>query len=160
LSATFVVASRAAKIVRERSASVKTAAKISEAGSLRGGGGGRLRRRRRESVGPICAFCASKCRRHAFRKALPQNFFGLVNPLLWALIVPAKARASGAPRMRAQQNFAPEDATKARISSALLQRMQILFARVRGGKISRRSILRKARRVRTAAAGRGAYTQN
>jgi hypothetical protein len=146
--------------VRERSASAKTAAKISEAGSLRGGGGGRLRRRRRESVGPICAFCASKRRRHAFRKALPQNFFGLVNPLLWALVVPAKARASGAQRVRAQQNFASEDATKVRISSALLRCVQIFFARARGGKISRRVILRKARRVRAAAAGRGAYTQN
>jgi hypothetical protein len=129
-------------------------------GSLHGTGRSRLRPRQSESVGAFCAFCASKRRRHAFRKALPQNFFGLVNPPLWALIVPAKARASGAQRVRAQQNFAQEDATQTRISSALLRCVEIFFARARGGKISRRVILRKARRVRAAAAGRGAYTQN
>ncbi|MGA9321350.1 MAG: hypothetical protein WBW06_09885, partial [Xanthobacteraceae bacterium] len=75
-----------------------------------------------------------------------------MNPLLWALIAPAKARASGAQRVRAQQNFAQEDATQTRISSALLRCVQIFFARARSGKISRRVILRKARRVRAAAA--------
>jgi hypothetical protein len=35
--------------------------------------------------------------------------------------MPAKARASGVQRTRAQQNSAPEDATKVRISPALLQ---------------------------------------
>jgi hypothetical protein len=91
---------------------------------------------------------------------LPQNFFGVVNPSSEAVIAAAKARAGGAQRACAQQCCAPRDATKARISSALLQCAQIFFARARGGKILRRAILRKARRARAAAAGRGAYTQN
>jgi len=138
----------------------KIAAKISDAGSLRGGGGGRLRRRRRESVGSIRAFCPRSARQHAFRRALPQNFFRLVNPALWALVMAAKVRARGAHRAHARQNLAPQDTTKTRVSSALLQCAQIFFARARGGKICRRAILRKARRVRAATAGRGAYTQN
>jgi hypothetical protein len=138
----------------------KIVAKISDAGSLHGGGGGRLRRRRRESVGSIRAFCARSARQHAFRRALPQNFFALVNPALWTLILAAKVRASSAQRARARQNLAPQDAIQTRVSSALLRCAQIFFARARGGKICRRAILRKARRVRAATAGRGAYTQN
>jgi hypothetical protein len=91
---------------------------------------------------------------------LPQNFFGVVNPSSEAVIAPAKARAGGAQRACAQQCCVPRDATKPRISSALLQCVQIFFARARGGKISRRVILAKSRRVRAAAVGRGAYTQN
>jgi hypothetical protein len=148
------------KVGGERAASVETAAKISDARRRRGIAHGARRRRRRESVGSIRAFCASKGRQRAFRGPSPQNFFGLVNPPLQAVIAAAKACGGGARRARTQRSCAQRHTTKTRISSALLQREQIFFAHAYGGEIYRRAIFRNLRRIRAATAGRGAYTQN
>jgi hypothetical protein len=84
----------------------------------------------------------------------------LVNPPLRAVIAAANERVSGVLRARTQQCCMQGDATKTRISSALLRREQIFFARARGARIYRRAIFRKSRHARTATAGRGPYTQN
>jgi hypothetical protein len=76
------VAALAEKSAANCAVSIKPRAKISDEGPPRRVARGRRRRPRRESVGAIRAFCAAKRPETVPKRRLPQNYFGLVNPLL------------------------------------------------------------------------------
>ena len=104
----------------------KSTPKISHAALSRGAARGRERRRWRELVGSIRAFCVAKGPQTRPRRRPAQNFFGLVNP---ALLRPSRLRKCTPTPRAARASPTQRRATivaKTRVSSALLQRAQIL----------------------------------
>jgi hypothetical protein len=77
-----------------------------------------------------------------------------------ALLSVTKACVVGAPSARSRRKWRGVALQKVRISSALLQYVEILRAQRLGGKISRCAFCWTSFCVCAAAAGRGAYTQN